>query len=164
MLFSFIFRLSNGNWRMLARRYCLPTASSTFFPRMCLAFWRIGLAVRVYLTIPLPGALPLAESEERARAAVRLIENRSARWMLLRSKAIADTWLPIRVFRAKARRVVVEFSCGNSFLVRQVQTLRWNHENWRAFRLDTLSLSLSLSLSLFLPPLYITTLLHRNNV
>lgn len=44
-----------------------PTASSTFFPRMCLAFWRAGLAVRVYLTIPLPGALALAESGGRAR-------------------------------------------------------------------------------------------------
>jgi len=53
---------------------------SRYFSRMCLAFWRAALA-RVYLTIPLPGALPLAEDacrrRRRRRPPLRLIENRS---------------------------------------------------------------------------------------
>lgn len=106
----------------MARRYCLSLPFQVHFSRMCLAFWRVGLAVRVYLTIPLPGALPV-DGGRRTRAAVRLIENRSSQWMRRRSKlSPAHGVLPIRAFpNENSTRVAVEFSCGKLVSSRRVR-------------------------------------------
>lgn len=79
--------------------------------------------------------------EDAARATVRLIENRSARWMLGRSKAIAR--LPIRVFRARARNEPrSSFSHGKSFPTDECGPLRCGRESWRMFPLHLDSFSL----------------------